>query len=227
MEAFLAGLIGFLIGRGIPRKDAESIVKALRELLGFEPPVGLTGYSVKDMEKNGKYKASVVVRGKAYDAIALEDIKKHEAISVLSKTGAHLEVARVITINIMEIPKSSSQVIYGLEEVPSQEEETTIGAVEGAGFVSHIRWTTGHDKVVLTVYCDGNLAESLSPQTLNTLGHTANTPVLPLKKYAPAGTCAGIFNVPFQFQRKCEVKAHQLTGAPVIVACYGTVALVT
>ena len=92
MEAFFAGLIGFLIGRGIPRKDAESIVKALEKYLGFEPPLGLTGYALKDMAKGDKVNAGVVVRGKAYAATAVGDIRKHEEIAVLGKSGDYLEV---------------------------------------------------------------------------------------------------------------------------------------
>lgn len=42
-EAFLAGLIGFLIGKGVAPQDAKAIVEGLRTYLGFEPPLGLTG----------------------------------------------------------------------------------------------------------------------------------------------------------------------------------------
>ena len=102
LECFLAGLIGFLIGRGIPRKDAESIVKALYELLGFEPPVGLTGFAIRDMEKGKKYKSGVVVRGKTYPAIPLEKMVKYDAVSVLGKTGDYLNVARSIERTLID-----------------------------------------------------------------------------------------------------------------------------
>ena len=95
-EAFLAGLIGFLIGRGVAPNDAKSIVEGLRTYLGFEPPVGLTGYALKDIPKGKTQKACVVVRGKTYDAVALEDIIKHSKISVLGKQGAYLQVAPTI-----------------------------------------------------------------------------------------------------------------------------------
>ena len=109
MEAFFAGLIGFLIGKGIPRKDAESIIKALRELLGYEPPLGLTGYALKQMQKNKKYKSSVVVRGKTYSAKALEDISKHDQVSILGKTGDYLGVARTIRLlGTVNLPFKSS-----------------------------------------------------------------------------------------------------------------------
>ena len=102
MECFLAGLIGFLIGRGIPRKDAESIVKALYELLGFEPPVGLTGFAIRDMEKGKEYKRGVVIRGKTYACIPLEKMVKYDAVAILGKTGDYLNVARSIERTLID-----------------------------------------------------------------------------------------------------------------------------
>jgi len=70
-EAFLAGLIGFLIGRGVEPQDATSIVEALRSYLGFEPPLGLTGYALEDIQAGKEANSAVVVRGKAYDVVAV------------------------------------------------------------------------------------------------------------------------------------------------------------
>ena len=100
MEAFFAGLIGFLIGRGVPREEANAVVEGLRTYLGFEPPLGLTGFALKDMEKGKDYKTSVVVRGKTYSAHALETINKYEPLSILGKTGDYLQVARRIYTTI-------------------------------------------------------------------------------------------------------------------------------
>ena len=95
-EAFLAGVIGFLVARGVPKEDALSIVKALETYLGYEPPLGLTGYSLMDISKGDKKNTCVVVRGKTYHAVALDNIIKHSTISVLGKRGAYLEVAPTI-----------------------------------------------------------------------------------------------------------------------------------
>lgn len=106
MESFYTGLLGFLVGKGVSPADSKNIVEALQRYLGFEPPVGLTGYALTTMTKGKEYKTSVVVRGKTYDAKALEDIQKHQQIAVLSKTGACLDVAPVSTLwklNIEEI----------------------------------------------------------------------------------------------------------------------------
>ncbi|MDI6905661.1 MAG: hypothetical protein QMD13_09315 [Candidatus Bathyarchaeia archaeon] len=96
MESFLAGLIGFLVGRGVTPKDAESVVEALRAYLGFEPPVGLTGFVLSDMEKGERKKSNVVVRGKTYSAEALESLRKYDEVSILSKSGGCLQLARTI-----------------------------------------------------------------------------------------------------------------------------------
>jgi len=96
LEAFLAGLIGFLIGRGVAPKDAQAIVKALQQYLGFEPPLGLTGYALKTLEKGEESEAGVVVRGKTYPAKALEKIIKYHAVSVLGKHGSYLEIAPMV-----------------------------------------------------------------------------------------------------------------------------------
>jgi len=96
LEALLAGIIGFLVGRGIAPKDAKAIVEALEKYLGYEPPLGLTGYSTKAMERGKRYKGAVVVRGKEYDAYALDDISLYTAISVLGKREGYLDVAPII-----------------------------------------------------------------------------------------------------------------------------------
>jgi len=99
-EAFLAGLIGFLIGRGIEPKDAQSIVETIRAYIGFEPPLGLTGYALDDLEKGKQAKAAVVVRGKTYDALALEQVRRNDEIAVLGKRDAYLEVAPTVVRGI-------------------------------------------------------------------------------------------------------------------------------
>ena len=105
MESFFAGLVGFLVGRGVAPSDAASIVKALERYLGFEPPVGLTGYVLSDMAVGEKKKTNVVVRGKTYGAHALEAILKYQQVAVLSKTGDYLDVAPSLTLwqNINEL----------------------------------------------------------------------------------------------------------------------------
>lgn len=102
MESFFAGLIGFLIGRGVAPGQATILVKTLERILGFEPPLGLTGYALKHMERGKKYKSSVVVRGKTYHAKPLQDVLKYEAISVLGKAGAFLQVAPQIRARVTE-----------------------------------------------------------------------------------------------------------------------------
>ena len=97
MESFFAGLLGLLVGRGVSQEDAQVVVKVLQEYLGFEPPVGLTGFVLRDLEQGEKKKASVVVRGKTYPAHALEDLIKYDEVSVLSKTEEYLDVARTIS----------------------------------------------------------------------------------------------------------------------------------
>jgi len=102
MEAFFAGLIGFLIGRGLCPRDAKAIVKALQEYLGFEPPLGLTGYALRDMEKNKEYNSAVVVRGKTYDAKALDVIKRYSPVCVIGKHGNYLLIASIATFLTIE-----------------------------------------------------------------------------------------------------------------------------
>jgi len=103
LEAFLAGLIGFLIGRGIEPADAAAVVEALRTYLGYEPPLGLTGYALQDIQAGKEANAAVVVRGRAYDVVALNSILKQTQVSVLGKKGERLEVARTIeSLNLIE-----------------------------------------------------------------------------------------------------------------------------
>ena len=97
MECFLSGLIGYLIGAGVKPGEARVVVTALERYLGFEPPVGLTGYALKDMLAGKKYKTAVVVRGKTYSAQPLQDLSKYSQVSVLSRSGAYLQVASAIT----------------------------------------------------------------------------------------------------------------------------------
>lgn len=97
MESFFAGLLGVLVGKGISQEEASSIVKALRGYLGFEPPVGLKGFVLCDLATGQARKSAVVVRGKTYDAEALEDLTKYDEVSVLARSGEALQVARTIT----------------------------------------------------------------------------------------------------------------------------------
>ena len=97
MESFFAGLLGLLVGKGVSQEDAQVVVKVLQEYLGFEPPVGLTGFVLCDLARGEKKKAGVVVRGKTYSAHALEDLIKYDEVSVLSKSEEYLDVARTIS----------------------------------------------------------------------------------------------------------------------------------
>jgi len=116
-EAFLAGLIGFLIGRGIEPKDAAAVVESLRTYLGFEPPLGLTGYALEDVEAGKEANAAVVVRGRAYDIVALEQIPKHSQVSVLSKKGERLEVAPTIESLMLMKTIEAINLIKSIEEI--------------------------------------------------------------------------------------------------------------
>ena len=140
-EAFFAGLIGFLIGKGVAPQDATSIVEGLRTYLGFEPPLGLTGYSLRDMEKGKRLKTCVVVRGKSYNAVALEDIVRHSTISVLGKKGAYLEVAptieslnRIVVIDELSLLK----LIEKINEVTSVKVLEVLKIMESGVFSSNI-----------------------------------------------------------------------------------------
>ena len=127
MEAFFAGLIGFLIGKGVAPADAQSIVKALETYLGFEPPLGLTGYALMDMPQGEKKNTSVVIRGKTYNAIALNDISKHSQISVLGRKGAYLEVAplfKTITIVAELSSKARAEIISLIKHIGNFSFET-------------------------------------------------------------------------------------------------------
>ena len=97
MESFFSGLLGVLVGKGFSQQEASSIIKALRDYLGFEPPVGLKGFVLRDLAEGEKKKSAVVVRGKTYDADALEALTKYDEVSVLAKSGDYLQVARTIT----------------------------------------------------------------------------------------------------------------------------------
>lgn len=122
-EAFLAGLIGFLIGRGIEPKDATAIVEALRTYLGFEPPLGLAGYALQDIVAGQEANAAVVVRGRAYDVVALEQIPRHSQVSVLGRKGERLEVAPTIealkitqTVQAVNIIKAVESYGFSMKE---------------------------------------------------------------------------------------------------------------
>jgi len=125
-EAFLAGLIGFLIGRGIEPKDATAVVEALRTYLGFEPPLGLTGYALQDIVAGQEANAAVVVRGRAYDVVALEQIPKHSQVSVLSKKGERLEVAPTIESLMLIKTIQTINLIESIEEIKRIHVATTI-----------------------------------------------------------------------------------------------------
>lgn len=115
MEAFLAGLIGFLIGKGMAPADAHAVAKALETYLGFEPPLGLKGYSLVEMTQGKHYKSAVVVRGKTYSVFALEDIAKYSEVSVLGRRGADLDVALSIRTRV-EMAMNLSDIIIDVNK---------------------------------------------------------------------------------------------------------------
>jgi len=148
-EAFLAGLIGFLIGKGIPPRDAESVVEALRTYLGFEPPLGLTGYALEDIAAGEEKKASVVVRGKAYDVVALEAVAKHSAISILGKKDALLQVAPTIeSLKKIDLVDLIAQIatVTTIQTIQNIENIQTIQAINRIKYVDTGGLTLEHIK---------------------------------------------------------------------------------
>ena len=179
MESFFAGLIGFLVGKGVAPADAQSIVKALETYLGFEPPVGLAGFALQNMVKGKKYKASVVVRGKTYDVHALDHISKYSQISVLGKKGAYLEVAPIFKTVTREKGEETRVAFYTAQVAPAgsvvllnlKGQDVTLEVVEFA---------TEYDacKIVVEAYnATGGLTDTLS--VLDTAGG-GKFPVAPI-----------------------------------------------
>ena len=132
MEAFFAGLIGFLVGKGVAPADAQSIAKALETYLGFEPPVGLTGFVLSDMTAGQRKKSNVVVRGKTYNAHALEALTKYDEVSVLAKSGDYLQVARTISHMKDVGTLGCINLVKVLEELTLLKKIETVGTVEHA-----------------------------------------------------------------------------------------------
>lgn len=203
MESFFAGLIGFLVGRGLAPRDAMSIVQALEKFLGFEPPLGLTGYALKDMEQGKKLKSAVVVRGKTYHAVALRDILKHEAVSVLGKDGAYLEIAPQV--------KGSSEQESGVVAVQDDQEKVIL-TVKGDGTHLHSRVYVQDDEVSVTVVLDGGDIYIGKPSSLNGRGFTATTPYISLTRYTADGPCDVLLTAPYRFKESFAIRVRNESG---------------
>jgi len=181
-EAFLAGLIGFLIGRGVSPQDARAVVEALQTYIGFEPPLGLTGYALEDLAKGAKANAVVVVRGKAYDAIALDAVTKHSEVSVLGKKDGCLQIAPTISSlksietveTVGKLSRGTAREGLGLLQIIDIDQTLTVGAggVEKPNLHGVIGGYACHELLDLNVFASQPLATDPTLSVRHIVGTT-------------------------------------------------------
>ena len=123
------------------------------------------------------------------------------------------------TINTIEIRAKGIGTASGSITVPTDTEKSLL-KIEGSGTVLRGTIHMGHSGVEIRFYVDGVLVDRysilglaiLTCSQLNGLGYTPTTPQIQLINFIENDDSMFAFQIPFEFQRSFEVKAHHVLG---------------
>jgi len=119
------------------------------------------------------------------------------------------------TVNTVEIPTLSAQVVSGWLSVANNT-ETVIATVYGAGTLISILFRAVHDDSECRIYVDGTLIANWIPSQINGFGFGAYTIGVSLTKYAADAAENDIWiTLPYKFRRSIEVRGFQQTGGAI------------
>jgi len=129
------------------------------------------------------------------------------------------------TLNTVKLPYASERGSFTAIPIPDST-ETSIGSQDGGGYCDWMLVEVTDSRMEIRVYCDGTLAWSLDPDTLNAIGYGTTTPIITQLGYNNQGACAVQLGVKFEFTRKIEVKSYHETGVEEAATLTWTVNLV-